>query len=76
MALESARSHTREGNETERVREPALGPVAEYVPGEFVSEGMRADCARFLDELRAQISRRSDAGGEGPTGPPSELDDA
>jgi hypothetical protein len=27
-------------------------------PGEFVSEVLRTDCARFLDELRAQIGRR------------------
>jgi hypothetical protein len=30
-------------------------------PGEFVSEELRADCARFLDELRALIERRDEA---------------
>jgi len=29
-------------------------------PGEFVSEDLRADCARFLEELRAQIEGRPD----------------
>lgn len=28
------------------------------LPGEFVSEDMRADCARFLDELRALVRQR------------------
>jgi len=28
-------------------------------PGEFVSEDLRADCARFLEELRAQIEGRA-----------------
>ena len=28
------------------------------LPGEFVSEDLRADCARFLNELRALIGRR------------------
>jgi hypothetical protein len=30
----------------------------ESPPGEFVSEEHRADCARFLDELKTQIQRR------------------
>ena len=29
-------------------------------PGEFVSEELRADCARFLDELRNQLDRRAE----------------
>jgi len=29
-------------------------------PGEFVSEDLRADCARFLEELRTQIDGRAD----------------
>jgi len=29
-------------------------------PGEFVSEDLRADCARFLEELRVQIEGRVD----------------
>ena len=28
------------------------------LPGHFVSEGLQADCARFLDELRARIMFR------------------
>jgi hypothetical protein len=30
------------------------------LPGEFVSEDLRTDCARFLEELRALIGRRAD----------------
>jgi hypothetical protein len=29
-------------------------------PGEFVSDQLRDDCARFLDELRTQIHRREE----------------
>jgi hypothetical protein len=29
-------------------------------PGEFVSDELRDDCARFLDELRTQIHRRGE----------------
>jgi hypothetical protein len=41
-------------------REPEL-------PGDFVSEDLRADCVRFLEELRALIGRRAEllAGGTG-----------
>jgi hypothetical protein len=39
--------------------EAASSPSPEpELPGEFVSEDMRADCARFLDELRALVRRR------------------
>jgi hypothetical protein len=31
------------------------------LPGEFVSEELRADCARFLEELRTMIHRRCEA---------------
>jgi hypothetical protein len=34
-------------------REPEL-------PGDFVSEDLRADCIRFLEELRALIGRRAE----------------
>jgi hypothetical protein len=37
--------------ESQRVRQPEP-------PGEFVSEALRADCMRFLDELRTQLHRR------------------
>jgi hypothetical protein len=30
------------------------------LPGDFVSEDLRADCARFLDELRTLIGRRAE----------------
>jgi hypothetical protein len=36
---------------------PSPGPE---LPGEFVSEDMRADCARFLSELRALIGLRGE----------------
>jgi hypothetical protein len=39
--------------------ERAPGPESEP-PGEFVSEDLRADCARFLEELRVQIEGRAD----------------
>jgi hypothetical protein len=39
--------------ETPPAREPEL-------PGEFVSEDLRADCARFLEELRTLIGQRAD----------------
>ena len=39
--------------------EAGLSPGSEpELPGEFVSEDMRADCARFLGELRALIRHR------------------
>jgi hypothetical protein len=30
-------------------------------PGDFVSDELRDDCARFLDELRSQIHRRDES---------------
>jgi hypothetical protein len=36
---------------------PQPGPG---LPGEFVSEELRDDCVRFLDELRAQIALRGE----------------
>lgn len=30
------------------------------LPGEFVSEELRADCSRFLEELRALLGRRAE----------------
>ena len=35
------------------------------LPGEFVSEELRADCARFLDELRALVHHRTELPREG-----------
>ena len=38
---------------------PEAGPSREpEPPGEFVSEELRTDCARFLDELRALLRIR------------------
>ncbi len=31
------------------------------VPGHFVSDEHRSDCARFLDEVRSRIDRRREA---------------
>ena len=31
------------------------------VPGHFVSDDHRSDCARFLDEMRSRIERRREA---------------
>jgi hypothetical protein len=31
------------------------------VPGQFVSDEHRSDCARFLDEMRSRIERRREA---------------
>jgi hypothetical protein len=42
-------------NSPESVTAPESDP-----PGEFVSEDLRADCARFLEELRVQIKGRVD----------------
>jgi hypothetical protein len=30
------------------------------LPGEFVSEDLRADCARFLEDLRALVGHRAE----------------
>jgi hypothetical protein len=42
----------------------AGGPDA--VPGHFVSDEHRSDCARFLDEMRSRIERRRQADRERP----------
>jgi hypothetical protein len=39
--------------ESSRACEPKL-------PGDFVSEDLRDDCARFLEELQALIARRAE----------------
>jgi hypothetical protein len=42
-------------------QQPESAPALESdPPGEFVSEDLRADCARFLEELRLQIGGRVD----------------
>jgi hypothetical protein len=40
-----------------REAESSSSPEPE-LPGEFVSEDLRADCVRFLDELQARIAFR------------------
>ena len=41
--------------------QPETPPARESEPpGEFVSENLRADCTRFLEELRALVRRRAD----------------
>ena len=44
---------------TQQQPEKALGRESE-LPGEFVSEDLRADCARFLEDQRALIRWRAD----------------
>jgi hypothetical protein len=44
------------GNQAESAPERESAP-----PGEFVSDELRADCARFLEELRSQLDRRDEA---------------
>jgi hypothetical protein len=36
------------------------------LPGHFVSDEHRSDCARFLDEMRSRIERRREADREAP----------
>ena len=60
--------HTRWG----AISGPEYEAAREQLPGEFVSEDLRADCARFLEELRVVISRRSEVS-EGPWEGPSEA---
>jgi hypothetical protein len=49
------------GREAESARSHAPEP-----PGEFVSDELRDDCARFLDELRTMIHHRGEAEVEAP----------
>jgi hypothetical protein len=49
---------------------PGNQPESSYArqpepPGEFVSDELRDDCARFLDELRTQLHRREEARPDG-----------
>jgi hypothetical protein len=43
---------------TARTAEP--GPP-DAMPGHFVSDEHRSDCARFLDEVRSMVNRRREA---------------
>ena len=44
------------GNQAESAPDHEPAP-----PGEFVSNELRDDCARFLDELRSQLHRRDES---------------
>jgi len=37
---------------------PAAAPAQRAVPGEFVSDELRDDCARFLHDMRTLIGHR------------------
>jgi hypothetical protein len=41
--------------------EATSSPAEPELPGEFVSEAMRADCARFLHDLRARTAIRRES---------------
>jgi hypothetical protein len=43
------------------------------LPGEFVSEDLRADCGRFLDELLARVELRRELAPESGVRVPSAL---
>jgi hypothetical protein len=45
----------------DRNARPAEAGSPEAVPGHFVSDEHRSDCARFLDEMRSRIDRRREA---------------
>jgi hypothetical protein len=40
---------------------PAEPGPPDALPGHFVSDQHRSDCARFLEEMRSRIDRRRDA---------------
>ena len=50
----------------DRNARPVEKASADSVPGQFVSDEHRSDCARFLDELRSRIDRRREADRERP----------
>jgi hypothetical protein len=45
------------------------------LPGEFVSEDLRADCGRFLNELRARVELRRELAPESGAWVPSHVSD-
>ena len=52
--------HTQVGVIPEQRKEPQTPPArGPEVPGDFVSEELRADCLRFLEDLRAMVARRA-----------------
>lgn len=40
--------------------EPSAASGSKKLPGEFVSEEMRVDCARFLDDVRTRTALRKE----------------
>jgi hypothetical protein len=42
----------------------------EGLPGEFLSDDLRDDTSRFLDEVKRQIKRRREPGPQPKLGPP------
>ena len=52
------------------------GPTPEpELPGEFVSNDLRNDCARFLDELRRRVELRREPTPDRPAWTPGRLSD-
>lgn len=50
----------------DRNARPGEPAAPEAVPGHFVSDEHRSDCARFLDDVRSRIDRRREADRERP----------
>ena len=53
--------------------EAAPPPPEPELPGEFVSETLRDDCARFLDDLRRRAAVRRESGLNGGWFPGSRI---
>ena len=51
-------------------------PPEPELPGEFVSEDLRTDCARFLDELRRLVGLRRELPPESTTWVPGRVSDS
>lgn len=65
--------HTQVGVIPKQRKEPQTPPAGPEVPGDFVSEELRADCLRFLVDLRAMVVRRAEMlGGATDHVPPDE----
>jgi hypothetical protein len=45
----------------DRSARPAEPGSPDPLPGHFVSDQHRSDCARFLDEVRSMVNRRREA---------------
>jgi hypothetical protein len=52
--------HKEVGSNPRTEPQPDQAPVRESdVPGDFVSDDLRADCARFIDDVRTLVERRA-----------------